>query len=56
MTDTDAAFSKSIGWAAKERTRRYAMIVDQGKVLYADLETVPGSLEKTGAQVVLSKL
>ncbi|KAK1758647.1 putative peroxiredoxin pmp20 [Echria macrotheca] len=56
MTDTDLAFSKSIGWVQGERTQRYAIIVDHGKVVYADRETVRGSLEKTGADAVLSKL
>lgn len=32
LTDPEAKFSKSIGWTRGERTGRYAMIIDHGKV------------------------
>lgn len=54
--DNGAEFSKSIGWTAGERTARYAIVVDHGKVTYAGLETEKGSLEVSGAEAVLSKL
>jgi len=38
MTDADASFSKKIGWTRGERTNRYAMIIDHGKVTYAENE------------------
>lgn len=38
MTDGDIAFSKSIGWTKGERTGRYAIIIDHGKVVYAENE------------------
>ena len=38
MSDADTAFSKKIGWTMGERTSRYAMIVDHGKVSYAEKE------------------
>ncbi|KAL8732408.1 MAG: hypothetical protein Q9166_002808 [cf. Caloplaca sp. 2 TL-2023] len=38
MTDTDTSFSKSIGWTKGERTGRYAMIIDHGKITYAENE------------------
>jgi len=40
LSDTDAKFSKSIGWDRDEgrRTARYAMIIDHGKVVYAEKE------------------
>lgn len=49
LTDPETKFSKSIGWTAGERTARYAMVLDQGKVVYAEKEpgkdvTVGGSL------------
>lgn len=50
------AFSKSIGWSTGDRTQRYAIVVDNGKVVYADKETAKGSIEKSGADAVLAKL
>ncbi|KAL9036587.1 MAG: hypothetical protein Q9180_004218, partial [Flavoplaca navasiana] len=38
MTDTDTRFSKDIGWMKGDRTGRYAMIVDHGKITYAQNE------------------
>ena len=46
LSDPEAKFSKSIGWADPEgRTRRYAFILDHGKVTYAALEREKNSLE-----------
>jgi alkyl hydroperoxide reductase 1 len=56
MTDTDAGFSKSIGWESGGRTMRYAIIIDHGKVTYADVDTERGSIAKSGAEGVLAKL
>ncbi|KAL6857984.1 peroxiredoxin type-2 [Amphichorda felina] len=53
--DTDAKFSKSIGWTAGERTARYAIVIDHGKVTYAAKEEGRG-IEKSGAEAVLAKL
>lgn len=39
MSDPGIKFSKSIGWTkGSERTGRYAMIIDHGKILYAENE------------------
>ena len=39
MTDPGIAFSKRIGWTkGPERTGRYAIVVDHGKVVYAENE------------------
>ena len=38
MSDPEAKFSKSIGWNMGERTARYAMIIDHGKIVYAEKE------------------
>ncbi|OKL62892.1 putative peroxiredoxin pmp20 [Talaromyces atroroseus] len=58
LSDPDAKFSKSIGWAdaASGRTGRYALVIDHGKVTYADIETERGSLKKSGADAVLASL
>jgi len=56
MSDTGLAFSKSLGWFNGERANRYAILVDHGKVVYAERETVPKSIEKSGAEAILAKL
>jgi len=56
MSDAGTAFSKSIGWVNGDRTKRYAIVVDHGKVVYADVDEVRGSIEKSGAEGVLAKL
>ena len=39
MSDTGIAFSKSIGWTrGADRTGRYAMVIDHGKIIYAETE------------------
>ena len=39
MTDPGIAFSKSIGWTkGPERTGRYAIVIDHGKIVYAEVE------------------
>ncbi len=58
MSDANVEFSKSIGWAQPtgDRTQRYAIVVDHGKVVYAEKETKPRSIEVSGAEAVLEKL
>lgn len=55
MSDTGLAFSKSIGWYNGDRALRYAIVVDNGKVLYAEKD-VPKSVAITDADAVLPKL
>lgn len=41
LSDPDAKFSKSIGWdmgISPNRTARYAIVLDKGKVVYAEKE------------------
>lgn len=46
LSDPEAKFSKSIGWADEEgRTGRYAIIIDHGKVTYAKREPAKNHLE-----------
>jgi len=54
--DDDNNFSKSLGWTNGQRLGRYLIIVDHGKVVYADIETVKGSIEKSGAEAALAHL
>ncbi|KAL4747063.1 Redoxin, partial [Aspergillus terricola var. indicus] len=56
LSDPDAKFSDSIGWASGGRTGRYAIIIDHGKVTYADIETKKGAVEVSGAETVLAHL
>ncbi|KAK1780494.1 Redoxin [Copromyces sp. CBS 386.78] len=56
MSDADCKFSKTIGWTQGDRTKRYAIAIDHGKVTYAELDEVPGSIANTGAEGVLAKL
>ena len=44
LSDVETKFSKSIGWTVGDRTARYAMIMDHGKVVYAERETKPGDV------------
>ncbi|KAJ5092660.1 hypothetical protein NUU61_007530 [Penicillium alfredii] len=58
LSDPDAKFSKGIGWAdeASGRTGRYAVIIDHGKVSYAQIETEKGAVKKSSADAVLASL
>ncbi|KAI1463693.1 Redoxin [Daldinia caldariorum] len=54
-SDDEAAFSRSIGWTLGARTARYAVVVDHGKVIYADKEPEKG-VTVSGVDAVLAKL
>ncbi|OJJ85227.1 peroxiredoxin family protein [Aspergillus glaucus CBS 516.65] len=57
LSDPQAKFSKSIGWADDEgRTGRYAIIIDHGKVTYAAREPSMNHLEFSRAEHVLNQL
>ncbi|WEW56742.1 peroxiredoxin type-2 [Emydomyces testavorans] len=55
LSDPEAKFSKSIGWTAGDRTARYAMVIDHGKVTYAEKEPAR-EVTVSGVDAVLSKL
>jgi len=55
LSDPEAKFSKSIGWNLGERTARYAIVIDHGKVVYAEKE--PGrDITVSAAEAVIAKL
>ncbi|KAF7594901.1 hypothetical protein BBP40_007936 [Aspergillus hancockii] len=56
LSDPDTKFSDSIGWASGGRTGRYAIVIDHGKVTYADIETERGVVKVSGAEAVLAHL
>lgn len=49
LSDPETKFSKSIGWNLGERTARYALIIDHGKVVYAEKE--PGRDVTVSSQI-----
>ncbi|RAL11219.1 peroxiredoxin family protein [Aspergillus homomorphus CBS 101889] len=55
LSDPDAKFANSIGWANSGRTGRFAIIIDHGKVTYAQIETEQG-VKVSGADAVLAHL
>ncbi|KAI4092869.1 MAG: hypothetical protein Q9206_001554 [Seirophora lacunosa] len=55
MTDTETKFSQSIGWTRGDRTGRYAMIIDHGKITYAENEA-GGDVTVSSANAVLKAL
>ncbi|KAJ5887468.1 Peroxiredoxin Pen c 3 [Penicillium taxi] len=57
LSDPEAKFSKSIGWADEEgRTYRYAIVLDHGKVTYAAKEREKNVLEVTSADHIYKQL
>jgi len=55
LTDVDTAFSKKLGWVGGGRTARYALVIDHGKIVYAEKE--PGrEVTVSSAEAVLAKL
>lgn len=55
LTDNATAFSQKIGWTKGERTGRYAIVIDHGKVVYAENEA-GGDVTVSSAEAVLEKL
>jgi len=55
LSDPGTEFSKKLGWTLGERTARYALIIDNGKIVYAEKE--PGrEVSVSSAEAVLAKL
>ncbi|KAL2007544.1 hypothetical protein VTN00DRAFT_8982 [Thermoascus crustaceus] len=57
LSDPNAKFSESIGWTdAEGRTGRYAIVIDHGKVIYAQREREKNVLEVSDADTILKVL
>ncbi|CAA9960217.1 hypothetical protein CFE70_003660 [Pyrenophora teres f. teres 0-1] len=58
LSDTKTFFSKNYGWQAGmgDRNGRWAMVFENGKVVYAENEKSPGEVSVSGADAVLAKL
>ncbi|KAI0011386.1 Redoxin [Xylariaceae sp. FL0662B] len=54
-SDDGAPFSSSLGWTLGARTARYAIVVDHGKVVYAEKEPAK-DVGVSGVDAVLAKL
>ena len=55
LSDPGTEFSKKLGWTMGERTARYALVIDNGKIVYAEKE--PGrEVTVSSAEAVLAKL
>ncbi|GKZ22845.1 peroxiredoxin Asp f3 [Aspergillus brasiliensis] len=56
LTDPDARFANTLGWANAGRTGRFAIVIDHGKVTYAQIETEKGAVKVSGADAILANL
>ena len=63
LSDGNAAFANAIGLAADftggfmgVRSRRYAMLVDDGRVVQLNVEDTPGKADVSGAEHLLAQL
>jgi len=55
LTDPEIEFTTKLGWASGGRTGRWAIVIDNGKIIYAEKEPAPG-LTVSGADAVLAKI
>jgi len=56
LSDVSTEFSQKLGWTLGERTARYAVVFDKGKVVYAEKEESPKEVGVSSAEAVLAKL
>eukprot|EP00030_Apusomonadida_sp_AF-17_P005182 a520111_60.p1 GENE.a520111_60~~a520111_60.p1 ORF type:complete len:185 (+),score=78.36 a520111_60:27-557(+) len=63
MSDVDAAFTRAVGMEIDlsgaglgVRSKRYAMVVDNGKIVKSFVEPVPSKVTVTGAENVVANL
>ncbi|RDW80129.1 peroxiredoxin-2D [Coleophoma crateriformis] len=57
LCDPEASLSKKFGWTIGERTSRYALVIDHGKITYAAVEESPNfNVTVTSADSVLAAL
>ncbi|CEJ90613.1 hypothetical protein VHEMI06382 [[Torrubiella] hemipterigena] len=55
-SDDETKFSSALGWTLGPRAARYAIVVDHGKVTYAEKEEAPSGVSVSGADAVIAKL
>lgn len=63
LSDADAEYTKALGFEFDAsaaglgiRSRRYAMLVDDGVVKWVDAEEGPGTMERTSAEAMLKAI
>ncbi|KAI1842121.1 hypothetical protein JX265_005600 [Neoarthrinium moseri] len=56
VSDDGVKFSSAFGWTQGERTNRYGMIIDHGKVIYSELEPHLQAQEVSTAEAMLKVL
>ena len=56
LSDVSTEFSQKLGWTMGERTGRYALILENGKIVYAEKEESPKEVTVSGAEAVLARL
>ncbi|EZF34330.1 peroxiredoxin [Trichophyton mentagrophytes] len=57
LSDMESKFSSAFGWTAHEgRTGRYAMVIDNGKVTYAENEPSIPNVTVSGVDAILATL
>lgn len=63
LADADGGFTRAVGMAFDAppvgfygRSKRYAMLVDDGKVSQLHIEEAPGTCEVSGGEALLAKL
>lgn len=56
LTDEDLKFSSKFGWAEGGRAGRYAMIIDHGKITYAEIEKDKSIVTVSGVDAILKHL
>ena len=44
LSDPEVKYAKSIGWTLGDRIARWAMVIDHGKITYAEKEPGPGEV------------
>lgn len=54
--DDATKFSREYGWVQGERTHRYGMIIDHGKVIYSEVEPNLQAQEVSTAEAMLEAL
>lgn len=56
LSETDLGLSRQLDWTNGDRGARYALIIDNGIIVYAEQETERGAVTVSAAEAVLNQL
>ncbi|KAK4076541.1 uncharacterized protein Triagg1_4144 [Trichoderma aggressivum f. europaeum] len=56
LSETDLGLSRQLDWTNGDRGARYALIIDNGIIVYAEQETERGAVTVSAAEAVLNRL